>query len=308
MRRGTSADTLRRHCGDSVNDIRSAFRRLYHVLTACRLHPHRGRSRRGARRADAADPRFARWWRRRGGRRCGGGLTALPGSPQSSCRSSFRPRARARSGAGLPRPSIRSSPRPFCGRAPHGWRGSACRRRKSNRSRKSPAPSARGDLALASLGDMPADAAHAALTAVHGIGPWTADIYLLSCLGHADAWPAGDLALQEAARLAFGLRARPTAKEMTALAEAWRPLARAWRRACCGPIIAPSKDVKARPSDQDPAESQENSRKKEARMAAELDGPKLDGPSLMGHGLSRAPAPRDSLSSSCMAMAPTATT
>ena len=61
-----------------------------------------------------------------------------------------------------------------------------------------------------------ADDAHAALTAVHGIGPWTADIYLLSCLGHADAWPAGDLALQEAARLAFGLRARPTAKEMVA--------------------------------------------------------------------------------------------
>jgi DNA-3-methyladenine glycosylase II len=83
---------------------------------------------------------------------------------------------------------------------------------------------ARGDFALASLGDIPADAAHAALTAVHGIGPWTADIYLLSCLGHADVWPAGDLALQEAARLAFGLRARPTAKEMTALAEAWRPL------------------------------------------------------------------------------------
>jgi DNA-3-methyladenine glycosylase II len=65
--------------------------------------------------------------------------------------------------------------------------------------------------------------AHAALTAVHGIGPWTADIYLLTCLGHADAWPAGDLALQEAARLAFGLRTRPTTKEMGPLAEPWRP-------------------------------------------------------------------------------------
>ena len=83
---------------------------------------------------------------------------------------------------------------------------------------------ARGKLALASLADAGADAAHAALTAVHGIGPWTADIYLLSCLGHADAWPAGDLALQEAARLAFGLKARPTAKEMGALAEPWRPI------------------------------------------------------------------------------------
>ncbi len=80
-----------------------------------------------------------------------------------------------------------------------------------------------GRLPLSSLGELDAEAAHAALTAVHGIGPWTADIYLLSCLGHADAWPAGDLALQEAARLAFGLRARPTAKEMMPLAEPWRP-------------------------------------------------------------------------------------
>ncbi|MGH6671316.1 MAG: DNA-3-methyladenine glycosylase family protein [Xanthobacteraceae bacterium] len=83
----------------------------------------------------------------------------------------------------------------------------------------------RGKLALATLHEVAADEAHAALTAVHGIGPWTADIYLLSCLGHADAWPAGDLALQEAARLAFGLRDRPTAKEMVSLAEQWRP----WR-------------------------------------------------------------------------------
>jgi DNA-3-methyladenine glycosylase II len=85
----------------------------------------------------------------------------------------------------------------------------------------------RGDLALAALGELAAEEAHATLTAVHGIGPWTADIYLLSCLGHADAWPAGDLALQEAARIAFALPARPTAKEMQALADPWRP----WRAA-----------------------------------------------------------------------------
>jgi DNA-3-methyladenine glycosylase II len=83
---------------------------------------------------------------------------------------------------------------------------------------------AAGQLALASLTEATAEDAHAALTAVHGIGPWTADIYLLSCLGHADVWPAGDLALQEAARLAFGLPARPSAKEMIPLAEGWRPL------------------------------------------------------------------------------------
>lgn len=81
------------------------------------------------------------------------------------------------------------------------------------------------DLDLIAQGD--ADDAHRTLVAVHGIGPWTADIYLLFCLGHADAWPAGDLALQEAARMAFDLKARPSAKELTALAEDWRP----WRGA-----------------------------------------------------------------------------
>ncbi|HWW35724.1 MAG TPA: DNA-3-methyladenine glycosylase 2 family protein, partial [Xanthobacteraceae bacterium] len=52
----------------------------------------------------------------------------------------------------------------------------------------------REELPLHRLAALEAEDAHAALTAVHGIGPWTADIYLLSCLGHADAWPAGDLA------------------------------------------------------------------------------------------------------------------
>jgi DNA-3-methyladenine glycosylase II len=82
----------------------------------------------------------------------------------------------------------------------------------------------RGELDLRALAALTADEAHAALVAIHGIGPWTADIYLLASLGDADAWPAGDLALQEAARLAFGLAARPTAKDMVALGEAWRPL------------------------------------------------------------------------------------
>jgi len=83
----------------------------------------------------------------------------------------------------------------------------------------------KGTINLAALADMPADQAHNRLTALHGVGPWTADIYLLACLGHADAWPAGDLALQEAARLALKLPHRPTTKEMGPLAEPWRP----WR-------------------------------------------------------------------------------
>ena len=84
---------------------------------------------------------------------------------------------------------------------------------------------AKGRIDLNSIGNMDADIAHAALTALHGVGPWTADIYLLFCLGHADAFPAGDLAVQEAARIAFGLRKRPDAKALTKLAQAWRP----WR-------------------------------------------------------------------------------
>jgi DNA-3-methyladenine glycosylase II len=78
---------------------------------------------------------------------------------------------------------------------------------------------------LNALADIPADEAHDKLTALHGIGPWTADVYLLACIGHADAWPAGDIALQEAARLAFNLPSRPTTKAMAPLAEGWRP----WR-------------------------------------------------------------------------------
>jgi DNA-3-methyladenine glycosylase II len=74
------------------------------------------------------------------------------------------------------------------------------------------------------LAEEDADAAHHTLTSLHGIGPWTADVYLLFCLGHGDAWPAGDLAVQEAVKVGLGLKTRPTAKQMAPLAEPWRPL------------------------------------------------------------------------------------
>jgi DNA-3-methyladenine glycosylase II len=74
------------------------------------------------------------------------------------------------------------------------------------------------------LANEDADAAHNTLTSLHGIGPWTADVYLLFCLGHGDAWPAGDLAVQEAVKIGLGLKTRPTAREMAPLAEPWRPL------------------------------------------------------------------------------------
>jgi DNA-3-methyladenine glycosylase II len=77
---------------------------------------------------------------------------------------------------------------------------------------------------LLALGEKDADEAHRILTGLHGVGPWTADVYLLFCLGHSDAWPAGDLALQDGIRLGLGLESRPTTREMTVMAEVWRPL------------------------------------------------------------------------------------
>jgi len=79
-------------------------------------------------------------------------------------------------------------------------------------------------LDLAGLAALEAEAAHDALIAVKGVGPWTADLFLLFCLGHPDAFPAGDLALQEAARLALGLKQRPDARKLEKIAERWRPL------------------------------------------------------------------------------------
>ena len=101
---------------------------------------------------------------------------------------------------------------------------------------------ARGRIDLNAVGDMGADEAHAALVALHGIGPWSADIYLLFCLGHSDAFPAGDLAVQESARIAFGLRKRPDAKALAKLAEAWRP----WRGAAAHLLWAYYHAVKKR--------------------------------------------------------------
>ncbi len=63
------------------------------------------------------------------------------------------------------------------------------------------------------------------LTAVPGIGRWTAEIYAMFALGRADVFAPGDLALQEAARVLFALQDRPNERTLRAMAEAWSP----WR-------------------------------------------------------------------------------
>ena len=80
-----------------------------------------------------------------------------------------------------------------------------------------------GELDFDALRSLDDDAARAALTRLKGVGPWTAEIYLLRALGRPDAWPSGDLALQIAAREVKRLDARPTPAELDALAERWRP-------------------------------------------------------------------------------------
>lgn len=80
-------------------------------------------------------------------------------------------------------------------------------------------------LDLDGLAELRGEEAHARLTAIRGIGPWTADVYLLFCLGHADVFPAGDLALRNAVADAFGRDAPVPIAELHAMAERWSP----WR-------------------------------------------------------------------------------
>ena len=82
----------------------------------------------------------------------------------------------------------------------------------------------------------------ATLTAVPGIGHWTAEIYAMFALGRADVFAPGDLALQEAARLAFDLPVRPTAKALATLAEAWSP----WRAVAARALWAYYRVAKSR--------------------------------------------------------------
>ncbi|HEX8338627.1 MAG TPA: hypothetical protein VF621_18045, partial [Pyrinomonadaceae bacterium] len=81
-----------------------------------------------------------------------------------------------------------------------------------------------GELDLQHLASLNDDEARARLVKLKGVGAWTAEVYLLRALLRPDAWPAGDLALQLAAREVKRLPARPTAAELDALAEPWRPL------------------------------------------------------------------------------------
>ena len=80
-----------------------------------------------------------------------------------------------------------------------------------------------GELDFDHLESLPAEDAVRYLVAHKGIGPWTAEVYLMFCAGHPDVFPAGDLALLKAVQHGLGLDARPSIKEMIAIAAAWAP-------------------------------------------------------------------------------------
>ena len=96
------------------------------------------------------------------------------------------------------------------------------------------------------LAEEDADAAHHTLTALHGIGPWTADVYLLFCLGHGDAWPAGDLAVQEGVKIGLGLK---DAADRETDGAARGTLAAAARRGRASVVELLSRDQEARGRD-----------------------------------------------------------
>ena len=82
-----------------------------------------------------------------------------------------------------------------------------------------------GRLDLDALETMPDAVVRAELCALKGIGPWSAEIYLLMALRRPDAWPIGDIALASAVRDVKGLATRPLREELEAIGAAWRP----WR-------------------------------------------------------------------------------
>lgn len=97
-------------------------------------------------------------------------------------------------------------------------------------------------LDYAVLHDLPNEEVLARLTAVTGIGPWTAQVYLMFCMGRADAFPPGDLALQVAAEGLFELPERPKPEALAEMAKAWSP----WRSVAARTLFAYYRVLKKR--------------------------------------------------------------
>jgi len=109
--------------------------------------------------------------------------------------------------------------------APDAWRGFGLSRGKAETLRGLALAVAAGEVDLLDLGTKSPEDGLSRLMAFKGIGPWTAEVYLMFCCGHVDLFPSGDVALQAAVGMAFDMDARPSAKQVGAMAAAWAP----WR-------------------------------------------------------------------------------
>ncbi|TCD13693.1 DNA-3-methyladenine glycosylase family protein [Oricola cellulosilytica] len=116
-------------------------------------------------------------------------------------------------------------PEPFLAGGPDIWRKAGLSRPKQRTLVAVSEGVLSGDLDLDQLCRVDGEAAIGRLTAVKGIGPWTAEIYLLFSAGHPDIFPGGDIALQNAVADAFGMAERPSDGELRVIAESWSP----WR-------------------------------------------------------------------------------
>jgi DNA-3-methyladenine glycosylase II len=108
---------------------------------------------------------------------------------------------------------------------PEAWREFGLSRGKAETLSRIAAAVVSGELDLGLLGAKSPTEAMLSLTAIKGVGPWTAEVYLMFSAGHADVFPSGDIALQAAVAMAFDMEARPAAKALAVLAAAWSP----WR-------------------------------------------------------------------------------
>jgi DNA-3-methyladenine glycosylase II len=108
-------------------------------------------------------------------------------------------------------------------------RGAGLSTRKAEYVHDLAAQVASGALSLAHVQHLPDEEAITALTAVRGIGRWSAEMVLIFRLLRPDVLPLDDVGLLNAAKRVYGLRARPTPARFTKLAEPWRP----WRSVAC---------------------------------------------------------------------------
>ena len=119
----------------------------------------------------------------------------------------------------------RMTPRSIARLSERDLRGAGLTRQKAAYVRGLALAIVRGEIDLGAVAEMDDDRAHAELVKLKGIGPWSADIYLLMALGRRDVWPRHDLALASAMREIKRLRSMPTPERQLEIAESWRP----WR-------------------------------------------------------------------------------